>query len=367
MSAFLFFLGGVAAAVATELVILRLSSAAQRQLARTSIGRRIARHASDRRQVQVPSDQWSTTIGAFSFPWVVVRHGPFSHQQVEGTFDPNPVPYPEAMRHRIAEMRSDREAEWRVGKTSPGDELGWRLLAFDPPSLATHPTTSLGLHFGPTSRYEMLATELTLDDPLVGDSTAREIYSAEIDLRVSPSGVVAAFWGIGLAVVTSDRRLVLAERSDAVFESPGTVWPAVAEGGNRDADSDTRGAPDHFLLARRGADEELGVPIELSQLTWLGFGASASEWAYGLVGLLAVDYSAAELRERRSIGLPIHAQENQSLIDCAFDPDAVVELLNELRRPVSPFTLATVLHALVYKFGYDSCARAFNKATFKSM
>jgi len=73
--------------------------------------------------------------------------------------------------------------------------------------------------------------------------------------------------------------LVFGRRSSGMAESPGMIWPALGEGGNRTLDRDSNGAPDHLAIARRGALEELGINIHDEQVTWLSLGASSREWS----------------------------------------------------------------------------------------
>jgi len=72
----------------------------------------------------------------------------------------------------------------------------------------------------------------------------------------------------------------------------------------------------------------------------------------------------AELMSVRALGIPRHALENTELIACIFDPDDVVNLLNSAGSAISPFALATSVHALVEQYDYKTCSRAFERARF---
>jgi hypothetical protein len=142
------------------------------------------------------------------------------------------------------------------------------------------------LHFTPITYYEMLATDQRLDISITwrgATMTTRERYALSNDLRSSPVAEIASFWSIGLSVVTADGFLLISERGLTTVDR-NAYGPAAAEGASRAKDSNALGAPNNFNAARRGMEEELGIPIQLEELTWLTFGANSVVCEYGLIG-----------------------------------------------------------------------------------
>lgn len=364
MTAILVYVAGVVSGVAIEEVVRRVSRHIAQRALRSRPGRLVYRLQRKRRaRVNALSDRHGTTIGSLSFPWVVAAYGPFRHEDIESHFSPNEPAYPPDVDRSLVETVAQLAQRRSAGESVPDDYEGYKLVSFDVASrTAVTEDPRLILHFTPTQYARMLATELRVDDAMFDEPpyTLRERFG-NVDLRSDVVREVATFWGVGLSLITSDRQIVVAERGK-LAEAPGVLWPSVGEGASRakDEDAATR-APDHFKIAQRGMQEELGVPLGRNELTWLSLGANSVDLAFGLIGRVDSPFRFDEIQDRRSVGASRDAWEATRLHAVEFHPAAVATFLSASERPVSPFACIALLHALISEFGIDACERAFGR------
>ncbi len=193
-------------------------------------------------------------------------------------FHPEEPSYPPEVEDAFQALQQDIARRAGSGEEVPYNSEDFKLVRFHVSSRTRRlEEPRLVLHFAPTTYYRMLATDQRLDVPMTFGGrtfTLRERYGAGVDLRVAPVPELATHWGVGLAVVTADHQLLISERGNTAVD-PNIFFPSVAEGATRAKDSDESGAPNHFNTARRGMEEELGVPLTAEELTWLSFGANA--------------------------------------------------------------------------------------------
>lgn len=160
--------------------------------------------------------QWGTTVGDVWFPWVVASYGPFHPENIESYFHPEEPAYPPEIEETFEALQEDIGRRAAGGEEVPYDSEDFKLLRFHVSSRTRRlEEPKLVLHFGPTTYYRMLATDQRLDVPMTYGGrtfTLRERYGAGVDLRVSPVPQLATHWGVGLAVVTVDHRLLISER-----------------------------------------------------------------------------------------------------------------------------------------------------------
>jgi hypothetical protein len=273
--------------------------------------------------------------------------------------------YPADVEESFRLVCEDIVAREARGDEVPYDSDGWKLTSFHVSSrIGDLEEPRLVLHFAPVRYYRMLATDQRLDVPLtVGGRTytLRERYAADADLRVSPVPELATHWGVGLSIITADGTLLVSERGNTAVD-PYVYFPAVAEGGSRSLDSTAEGAPDHFSIAARGVQEELGVELGEEELTWLSFGANSSLCEYGLIGRVDTSYTLVEIESRRSLGVAKDSWETRKLHPLHFDPDSVARFCSEAGRRFSPFALVCLVHVLVHEFGVSRMESAFSNA-----
>lgn len=309
-----------------------------------------------------------TKVGAVWFPWVVAGYGPYRPEHIVSRFHDAEPRYPDdveavfdAVRARAAEIAA--ADEWHLA-----DFNGYKLLRFHAPARAHRgDARQLVLHFAPTTRYRALVTDQSLDEPMIIDgrtTTLRQRYASSVDLRVRPVPELATLWGVALTVITSDGLLLLSEGGN-VGGTASVVVPPVATEADRLVDAAVDGAPDHFLTAKRGLYDHLGIDLQPSQLTWLSIGASSVLCDYTLVGRADTHHSYDEIVERRSLGVaPVGWKTTVHAVE--FTPRAVAEFCSRLDASFSAMAVAAVVHALMSEFGVAKVEEAFGRVSLKS-
>jgi transcriptional regulator with XRE-family HTH domain len=288
--------------------------------------------------------RWGTWLGSVWFPWVVAGFGPYAADDIESYFHETEDPYPHDLETVFREIVQDINEREAKGEEVPYDGEDYKLTQFAVSSRrGRNEAPRLILHFSPTTYYRMLATDQRLDVPItVGGRTytPRERYAADVNLRVSPVAELATHWGVGLAVITSDNKLLVSERGNTAVD-PHVYFPAVAEGATTAMDAAPNGAPDHFKVASRGVLEELGVPLSPDELIWLSFGANSYLCEYGLIGRVDSPYSYDQIERRRAVGAARDSWETRRLHAVDFSPTEVAHFcanpergLFEFLRPV---------------------------------
>jgi len=302
-------------------------------------------------------------VGSIWFPWVVAGYGPYRPENIETFFHPAEPVYPSDVEEGFLALRDDIRRRATRGDEVPYDSDDFKLLRFHVSS-RTHGQEEprLVVHFGPTTYYRMLATDQRVDVPLTSGGrtyTLRERYAANVDLRVEPVSELATHWGVGLSVVTADGLLLISERGNTAVD-PHVLFPAVAEGSTRLMDGDpVTGAPRHVNTAMRGMQEELGIPMDASELTWLSFGANSYLCEYGLIALVRTPFTLAEIEARRSVGAAKDGWETRQLHGVEFTPAAAAAFCAQPSRRFSAFALIAITHALMYEHGIVKVERAF--------
>lgn len=306
--------------------------------------------------------QWGTMVGDVWFPWVVASYGPYIPHHIESYFHPEEPIYPPEVEDSFQALKEDITRRAAAGEEVPYDSDDFKLIRFHVSSRTRRlEEPKLVLHFAPTTYYRMLATDQRLDVPMTFGGrtfTLRERYGAGVDLRVAPVPEVATHWGVGLAVLTADHFLLVSERGNTAVD-PHIYFPSVAEGATRAKDGDENGAPNHFSTARRGMEEELGVPLTGDELTWLSFGANAYLCEYALIGRVDTPFTVEEIERRRTLGAAKDSWETRRLHAVEFTPQAVAEFCSTPGRRFSAFALITFVHALMHEFGISKTEAAF--------
>jgi hypothetical protein len=309
--------------------------------------------------------RWGTRVGTVWFPWVVAGYGPYKSEHIESYFHDAEAEYPEEVEDAFQRLQADIAERASRGEEVPYDSDDFKLLRFHVSSRTRrYEEPKLILHFGRTTYFRMLATDQRVDVPLTAGGrtfTLREKYAADVDLRVAPVPELATHWGVGLGVVTSDRRLLVSERGNTAVD-PRVLFPSVAEGATRAFDSSENGAPDHFHAAVRGMEEELGVDLLPEELIWLSFGANSYLCEYALIGRVDTRYSVAEIEARRALGAAKDSWETRVVHAIPFDPKEVAEFCCGEGRRFSAFALIVLTHTLMSEFGVAKVEAAFSSA-----
>ncbi len=316
--------------------------------------------------VQHLSTRWGTAIGRLWFPWVVASYGPYRHEHIESYYAAAEPTYPAEIEEAYEALHQDVAKRGALGDEVPYNSAGYKLSSFHVSSRAgSLEEPKLGLHFAPTDFFRMLVTDQRLDVPLTAAGrtyTLRERYAADVDLRVAPVPELATHWGVGLGVVTADGKLLVSERGNTAVD-PHVYFPAVAEGATRPQDVAANGAPDHYITARRGVLEELGVELQPEELVWLSFGANSYLCEYALIGRITTHHTVREIESHRSVGAAKDSWETKRLHAVEFNPPALARFCAEPDRRFSAFALITLVHALVHEFGVPETVGAFEAVT----
>lgn len=276
-------------------------------------------------------------LGRMESRVVVAASGPFRPEQIESRYSAVEPTYPPEIEEALAKLGEDLRQRAAAGEAVPYDSDGFKLIGFR----VAGSSGRLILDFGPTTYFRMLATNR---------QDLRERYARSADLRTAPVAELASFWSIGVSIVTADGRLLVSERGDTALD-PHVCGPAVGEGATRGVDDGPNGAPDQFMVARRGLEEELGLELRPDALTWLSLSADTIAYDYALIGRVDLPLTVDAVEERHASAAPADAWDTKRLHAVEFSPDAVARFCLAPDRRFSPFGLATVVQTLVHEFG----------------
>jgi len=205
--------------------------------------------------------------------------------------------------------------------------------------------------FRHTDYYMFQATQLSLDLNLAeppATLTLRQKYLRG-DVVSQPVPFLASSFGVVLAVITKDRKLILSRRSESTGPRPGELDVSIVEGIHPTLDrSSTHHGPDLYRAAIRGAEEEVGVKLVQDQITFLGFGVDMDYYQWNIIGVARITETATDaLRNReRGTGGKWETKEFE-IVD--FEPRAVLTHLKE--RKIWSTGLITAYWALVHEYG----------------
>lgn len=336
------------AAIAASVRIFR--TAAQRSKLYSS-ARSLVSNKSTTRLLRVTTselDPAQTKVGkSFEFPWITVSFGPFRYADISAHYTSLEKSYWPEVNAWYQKLTERQSADTNSAiYNSPG----LRLVSFSASRVGAEERPSLDLQFCDTDYYRNLVSDQRLDFKFENSdgtiTTLRSKYCATEDLRVKPFSGNACHFGVQLAVVTSDSRLVIPLRGNTAI-APGTVSPSVAEGALPSADIGPAGQYLPHLTALRGLREELGIADE-PFINWLSFGVNPITAQYGLVGLTHVDATFDEVSELFQLNIVKDQWENSTLSGVQFTPEGFAQFVEQ--RPElewSPFALIAFTHALL--------------------
>lgn len=235
----------------------------------------------------------------------------------------------------------------------------------------------LSLACRPTSYFQFLLSNYSLDVPLPGDTTLRAILAKDTELLPAQTGTITTnskiaksfifpymgnSVGITICVITADNRIVIAKRkskSDTLARDKGNYLCAVGTQIKRHQPRflDSHGYPSPEISARQGLHDEMGPVISESCATIECLGA-VYRTDYQHTELLFETTSSLRWGEIRTVwnntGIP-DKREFES-ISC-LDLDNVNMTIGHLRDcSWSPQHAAGVYHSLLRRFDkIDSC------------
>lgn len=212
----------------------------------------------------------------------------------------------------------------------------------------------LHLKFGPTDYFNFLATSMNLDKEIKINgikTTLRKRYLENVDPWAKPIDFLAHSFGINLAVITADNRLILTKRSGHVRSRPLSWNTTISEGLQRPVDSDKDGRPDLYKAAARGIREELGIIVPEEQIKFLSFGLDTELYQYGILGCVKLNVSFKNIKKAAAIG----SSDSWEGSICAipFTVQDVACFMNS-NGPWVPAGIVCIIHTLIYSTGISA-------------
>lgn len=293
-------------------------------------------------------------FGDLATSWIVLDGdgvSEYTPETIECYYGPNAEDLPPDLTARKKQIQQLEEEKEQQGLPYRWNGRRYSLERFAIERTELEENLCLRLFFRPSDYYTFLATNMSLDDEALSDersTTLRDEYLHEVDWS-KPVNFFANSFGVNIAVVTSDRYLIITQRSESVGSRPGRFSISVNEGLSRDLDrGDQSDAPDMYRCAMRGAIEELGIGLRRSDICFLSFGVDTQYCQWGLLGVARTDQGIDRILRMRGAGVK-DKWENSELYPVPFEVDAVVRFIMA-NGPWASAAPACIYHALVHEF-----------------
>jgi hypothetical protein len=210
----------------------------------------------------------------------------------------------------------------------------------------------------PNEYYNVLATNNNLGALVPGtDQTIDDRYYGGRDPRIIHHPALFTAFPINLAVITSDEKLVIVQRSPDVAISPNVFNSSADEAVSRHKDTDGAGRVNYEQASRRALREELGVSdadVAEIKLTAVGYADRVHHYAVLGHAKLAITYRqlVAGLTFAEDGGFEIAVADDGSfrVHSVAFSPSAFSRFLVahvSKEAPITSFGLACFLVAFL--------------------
>jgi hypothetical protein len=194
-------------------------------------------------------------------------------------------------------------------------------------------------------------------------TTIREKYFPRFDPE-RPNPYLTHSFGINLAVITQDQKIILTQRNAFVTNQRNCYHIPVNEGMQFPQDMDEYARPSFTRTAIRGLWEELGIDCEAlgvrtKGIEFLSFGALAKANQYALLGRVKLPLSAREVEQAYYMLAKDRGMETRhELYAVDYLPDSILEFVN-LHQPWTHNGLATLYYTMVRQWGYWETKQAF--------
>lgn len=161
-----------------------------------------------------------------------------------------------------------------------------------------------------------------------------------------------------VVVVTKDKKLVLARRSENVDNAQGHWMISIGESLDPSTDLDKNGVPNPFIATRRCLEEydelNLSKPdISGAHLMALGI---ATEWRYlyaNLIVLVQLNIEFGRVKERATDGEHTHVEGVDFTIEKCLPLIQNGMYYSSLSAPIVPASRVALLMSLMSRYGYD--------------
>jgi len=231
------------------------------------------------------------------------------------------------------------------------NQCGWGLREGDDQGWPLH------LDVGLTDYFTMSATNVSISEKLPDGSTIEKKYAAPLDDLVNSQ--LANPLATNLSVITSDRKIYIAQRGLRVGWNPGGFAPAVSGTGNPTLDIEN-GVYNPFLTAQRETIEEATSPLvpDLAQITFFGLARTFKYRFPFLFGEVRLDVTSEQLESQ----VPLDSWETRGLVAIPFSIEGVTNWISKQYRDVVGrrglgtavgTTLFSLLQSLLYEFPDD--------------
>ncbi|NUM45498.1 MAG: hypothetical protein HUU38_12410 [Anaerolineales bacterium] len=308
-----------------------------------------------RRKSPIPKAE-TFSIGKYTTSWLVID-GDGELEYTPATIRCRVENMPYTLPPEISALR-DTIQKREARKKSKGENYQWNGPMYSLEKYArgrTIPEENLEitLTFRPSDYFTFQATITSLDTNLLTPPavlTLRQKYLQGHELS-NPIPFLSNGFGIALAVITKDKKLILTRRNTNIGVRPGQLDSSVVEGIQPILDrSNTYKGPDLYRTAIRGAQEELGIQLLQEDIHFLGFGLDTEYYQWGLLGIAYCSETIEQIREIRTRGIGGKWEVNQiEAID--INPKQILARLKE--NKIWSIGFVTVYYALTKEFGKD--------------
>jgi hypothetical protein len=310
-----------------------------------------------------PSKPERLSIGGLFIDWIVLARAQYLPDRIKCYYDDRPVPLVPKFARMLKEYTKECKERLKRGDSGvPYNSTIYKLKEFDVgyrEIIEGAEVPVLRLTFGPTDYYTQIITDLN-----VGNSV-HERYAAATDITIHPVPEFASILGIGFNVITKDDYLIVSERSTKSYISSGKLHNSIGENLLRPTDAGSNGAPDLYRCALRGAQEELGVVLDIKDMIFTAFGVHPEFCQYSLLGTAYVKETKDEVIALRALAIPKDKWENRQLLFVRFTPDDVARFLISTLDRWHPWGLATVVLSLFTEYDKEVVDKAFWRARTK--
>jgi hypothetical protein len=254
-------------------------------------------------------------------------------------------------KEQIAQEQQERKAQ---GLPIAWNGATYNLARFVIGREPVHEEMTLDLWFRPSDYYTFLATNKSLDDPVIRMKYLNEPNWYE------PIPFFSNSFGVALVVVTKDDYCLLTQRSPyQAIQANIYSAAAVVESLSRPVDKRTDSfAPDLYRCACRGLSEELGLMEHVDffpkDILFLNFGVNTTNALWALRGMVRVQRTCQEILEKWSKGVK-DKLENQKLYPLPFTPKDYLQFIIEHKMVGE-----SLYYALVHEFGREQVEKVLS-------
>ena len=303
-------------------------------------------------------------IGGLTINVIVLARGRYGPKEIQCFYDGTAVPLLPEFERMKQDLVADLEQRKANGEAKiPHNAETYKLQEF---STGYREMTNgkevpvLRLKFGPTDYFTQMVTDLNLGNPI------RERYAKAATVTEHPVAAFASMLGINLNVITQDDYLILTERSSQAFVAGDRFHTSVGENLLRPTDAGPSGAPDPFRCALRGAQEELGIPLQEEDVVFSTFTVIPDFCQYSLIATTRIPQTRTEVKERWRFAVPCDKWENRQLLFYPHTPDAIAQFtLSTWDRWFNVALAAVVLSLLDGGYTKEQIDAAFSQARSK--